>query len=602
MKQFLFLFLFVLPISLRFAFSAFCDTVETESPQTERSVSEKSEVLEFTDLAVELYKKKKLFHKKSYPALRKSYCFTFEKDHKRQIDFIWGGKDEPFRKYLDEHPAVKELFLVSVNPKTDDLGAAMKLFKDIWEKYPKEFEKYPSLAVAVSLVWDNERSVHRSPVGQHQSVLPPEQVDALGNFYYYAHVENSMGERIQYLPWEFLTLLVNHTTPYEERKWALKQYIPKRTNAGKIYSDVPYDAKMLEKAGKPKLSNTNWNLENQRSLGGVCTCQADFAVRVGKSIGVPAFYCTGNGRRGAHAWVMWIEITAISARGMKASLQSEGRYFSDFYYVGGTEHPWKNQRTTDRELARELDGIGHDTLACRFSNLIVDAYEHIAAVENLKEEQQIDFLSQLIDLNPFCSWAWNRIADGIAQGTFSNKSTIKLNRLMPQLLTTYQQHPDFTWEIFKKTIEFKPWKKQRTDNFSKFCDLYEDRNRADLACKVRLEYAALLEQEGRIAEALGGLARTCMKFPQDGVFVQDVLKAMERLSRLEPDKRKNNVRAMASFYKSFLPKLDENTKKEQSGYYADCCKHGIDVFTEAGDKEAAIFYSRQLANIKNIKK
>ena len=47
--------------------------------------------------------------------------------------------------------------------------------------------------------------------------MPADLAVALDNFDYLVKTESVMQGRIQYVPWEFLTLVVNHRTPRVER-------------------------------------------------------------------------------------------------------------------------------------------------------------------------------------------------------------------------------------------------------------------------------------------------------------------------------------------------------------------------------------------------
>ena len=79
--------------------------------------------------------------------------------------------------------------------------------------------------------------------------------------------------------------------------------------------------------------------------------QADYAARVGKSIGVPAEYVRGESNSGGlHAWVMWVELRTVTKTSIVFSLQSHGRYRTDHYYVGTLQDPQTGRRITDREL------------------------------------------------------------------------------------------------------------------------------------------------------------------------------------------------------------------------------------------------------------
>ncbi len=557
----------------------------------------------FDDVALDLYKKGRLFDKKSYPALRKAYAYCFAGKNDAAIAKAWGDESSPFRRFMQEHDTIREMFFLSIDPEKggDNIPAALGLMKAIWEKYPKEFEAFPALAIAVSLVWDNPRgSLHSSPIGQHNAIDPPDEADALANFFYYSNVDKAMGDRIRFMPWEFLALLVNHKTPLAERKWALANYLPKRQGIGKIYKEVPYDMTMYEKKGDPKLSGLPMTLPNEVAYGGVCSCQADFAARVAKSIGVPAYSVAGEGRHGTrHAWVMWIEIDDVSATGMKCSLQSEGRYFNDNYYVGTTRDPAKNTGTTDRDLAMKLYSIGSDATAYRLSLLALKAFDQIAAAESLPTSKQLDFLGKVIDLNPLATDGWRRVAGMVRDGQIDKKDGTALKKFPNLLFRQLAAFPDFTWEVFDNLVSYEPWKKQRGENYGKLCAFYEAAKRPDLACKARMTFAKYLAEEDRVPEALKGLAATCVMFPEEGATVPQILDEMDRLCELVPDRAELNRKAMATFYKAFLPKIQQKRGKTSSPYCMNVYERGIKAFSAAGDTASASFYQSELRRLQS---
>lgn len=558
----------------------------------------------FDELTLELYKKKKLFDKKSYGDLRKSYAFDFEQNHASEIVQAWGGPEEPFRKFLDEHPLIKELFFLAINPDKggDNVPMVLILMKEIYEKYPKEFETYPALAIAVSLVWDQpERGVRfGSVMRQHKAAEPPDQAGALENFQFYSNVEKSMGDRIRFMPWEFLSLLINHKTSLSDRRWALKNYLVKRPGIGKIYGTVPYDDKMLAKTAEPRLAGVEYTLPNMLARGGVCSCQADFSTYVAKSIGAPAFSVAGDGRYGGrHAWVMWIEIQDISAQGMRCSLQSEGRYFDDHYYVGDTYEPWSSRATTDRALAMKLHSIGRDTAAYRQSILALRAFDRITAAESLTARQQLDYLGKVIELNPYSTDAWQRITTMIRNGEFEKKDANLLKKHFGIFFRTFAQHPDFTWEVFDDFISFEGWQKNRGENYGKLCSLYEQAKRPDLACKARLKYGKTLAGDGKIVEALKGLAGTCLLFPDEGAIIPEILNEMERLCLVESmEDTQANYRSLAAFYKSFVPKVPKKRSAWRSKYCVDVHERAIRVCEKINDTAATSYFQAELQKVK----
>lgn len=586
--------------------SVFVFSDEKEEPETRKPVVEKTAVetepVGFDELSLELYRKNKLFDKKSYADLRKAYAYDFDRQYEKNLDFAWGKKSESFRKFMDENTAIRDTFFLAINPGDggDNVPTALYLMKEIWEKYPETFKNYPSLAIAVSLVWDNPgRAIHSGPVGQHKAVDPPEQAEALANFYYYSHAEKAMGDRIRYMPWEFLALLVDHKTPLKERQWALTNYLPKRTNIGKIYGEVPYDFKMLDGKADPKLSTREMSLPNMLQYGGVCSCQADFATRVGKSVGAPAFYATGRNQYGGlHAWVMWIEIDDISSRGMRCSMKSEGRYFGDNYYIGSTREPWSGKGTTDRALAVKLYSIGVDTPGYRQSVLALRAFDRIAAVESLTTRQKLDYLGKVVELNPYSMDAWRRMAGMVREGLFDKKDASILKKHFGTMMKTFAMHPDFIWEVFDDFISFEGWQKLRGENYGKLCSLYETANRPDLVCKARLKFAGELAAEGKVAEALKGLAATCLKYPKEGTILPEVLNEMDRLCQSEPEKTEANYRSLASFYKAFMPKVPKKRGGSPSDFCVNVYERGIRVFEQVGDAKAVSIGQTELQQLK----
>src|SRR5262249_24071185 len=150
-----------------------------------------------------------------------------------------------------------------------------------------------------------------------------------------------MEGRIRYVPWEFLKHVVNHRTPESERQWSMQRVAGGRAMYGKCYSAVPYDHEMLKSHSQvAQLNGKEYTLPNLLTFGGVCAMQADFASRVGKSVGVSAEYVTGEAAGGElHAWVMWVELKQATATGLQFSLESHGRYFGDKFYVGHLRDP-----------------------------------------------------------------------------------------------------------------------------------------------------------------------------------------------------------------------------------------------------------------------
>ena len=234
-----------------------------------------------------------------------------------------------------------EFFIACVSE--DDFVAAYKILQLLHQKYRKAFDNYGHLAIATALTWDNEQNVDRYDhhANRTHSVMPTTLLRDVANFEYFVEMAEAMQGRAQYLPWEFLIYMVNDRTPRAEREWAVENFVARRSMYGKCYSDVPYDREMLKTGSRVcRLAGSEYSLPNLLQLGGVCAMQADFAARVGKSIGVPAEYVRGESAGGDHhAWVMWVELKHVSRTGISFTLESHGRYRGDKYYVGHLRDP-----------------------------------------------------------------------------------------------------------------------------------------------------------------------------------------------------------------------------------------------------------------------
>src|SRR5262249_28565491 len=152
---------------------------------------------------------------------------------------------------------------------------------------------------------------------------------------------------IKGLPHEFLVFVVDHKTPIDERKWAQK-FVATQKGTSSWHQSIEYDKGMLktEQTGKgpgPKLAGHEYTLQNIKKYDGVCDQQADCVAGVGKSLGQPSVYVSGESSyRGRHAWVMWVSVLKSSKDGLRFNLVSDGRtrgFERDAFYVGFVHEP-----------------------------------------------------------------------------------------------------------------------------------------------------------------------------------------------------------------------------------------------------------------------
>lgn len=552
-----------------------------------------------TDLA-DLQKAKKLLNRKEYPAIRKLFARQFEQLHAEQLQQSFEGEGADLKKWFDEHPEQLEEFYTALVPE-DDLPKTLEILIALHKKFPRQLEDYFPLATAVAVTWDNEEGVydyeHHSR--RTHSIYPDDLLGALENFEFFLDTEKVMQGRAQFLPWEFLKHMVNHRTPRKEREWALQNYATKRVGFGKCYADVPYDKEMLRTESEVcKMDGKDYILPNLLTLGGVCAQQADYASRVGKSIGVPAEYVRGQGRFGGwHAWVMWVELKQVTKTGIVFSLESHGRYFDDNYYVGLIDDPQSGKETTDRELELRLHAVGMDTVAFRQTKLIMSAYPALRDAMAWNASEEIIFLNDVIELCPGNEQAWLAVAKLARDGKIETSSYRLINTMFDKLFRTYANFPDFTWKVFDDLVSFQKNTKQRNRYFERLVQLYEAAGRPDLSCEARILLSDYLLEEGKTKEVLAGLAYTIKKFPDEGVFVPKLLDKLEASA----GDIKGSEPQILQLYQELLSLIPPRRGDSPSDFYMQMLKRAGARFEAAGQLQQAQAYAAELQKMKGAK-
>lgn len=548
------------------------------------------------EAVLELYKSGRLLVPKSYNELRAIYARGFAEKHADDIALAFGKDRESMSRWLDENVDVKEELYLALDPECDNIVSALSLFAELKKQFPKRFPAYGELAIATSVVWDKGgNGVY--DFGGHQrrtqSILPEKRVGAIENFKYLVDAEKMMGGRVRFLPWEFLVHVVNHRTAIDERKWALSNYVQNRIGFGKCYHDVPYDHGML-KGQPPQLAGKTYTLDNIRRFGGVCAMQADFAGRVGKSLGVPSEYVSGESRGGErHAWVMWVELLGVSKGKIAFELKSYGRYRGDRYYVGHLADSHSGRRITDRQLELRLHTVGLNPQNKRHAELVMKSFPALRDKTEMSVVQQIHFLHEVMQLSPGNEQAWLALAAMTRDGKVDKSHSRKMTPLLDQLFITFAKFPDFTWEVFVDLIAFHDSPKQKNLLYERLVNLYVQAKRPDLACRAVLKYADVLAAEDKGRQAIAALASTIMAFPDEGRFVPKMLDAIESLC----PKVAGSEKQLVVLYQALLPKIPQRRGKTPQPYCIAMYKRGITLFEKSGHPELAASWRLALTKL-----
>jgi len=544
---------------------------------------------------LDLHKANKLFDKTEYKAVRAAAAKVFEARHAALIKETLGPDHEALSAWLEKQKDLKEELYSAIDPQRDDIERVFAVFRDLWKDNPDAVAKYPNLAIAVSVVWDQPQHVY--DYRPHQRRTKSELPDGYLKFghleefrYHVSHAKAVQGKepfsRLEVLPWEFQVYLVDQRTPIDERDWAVKNYLPKRVMLGKIYQEIEYDKEMLRTQSEVcKLNGKNYTLQDIKQYGGVCAMQADFAARVGKSLAVPAAYVGGQSQDlGLHAWVMWVEVKAANKSAVNFKLESWGRYLGDHYYTGTLRDPQTGLEILDRDMERRLSAAATDRSGRRQADLAMEFFVEVAEANKFDAKKKIQFLRDVLRTSAFNEAAWQEMARMARDGEATGENKTAVLEQTDRLLTVFSQYPDFSWKVAGDLVSVQTDKLIRNRFYEKLITVYETAKRPDLASEARLKWADFLGEEKKHSLAATGLAYTIKKFPDEGRYVPKMMdKLKENCSQFSSGKE-----YLGKTYLELLKTMSPKRGTEVTKYFLKMSADALAFFkAEKKTKEAA---------------
>jgi hypothetical protein len=539
------------------------------------------------------------FGKGEYKYVRGVFARYFEQKFAAEIKAGLGDKYSEIMKWLAENPDVKETLFTAIDPEFDDVEKALAVFAELYGTGPEKVKTHASAAIACAVVWDNPAAVYdyRPHQVRTKSILPGGVMTnrAKENFLYLVDHETQLKGQVQLLPWEFLVHVVNHYTPTDEREWAIDKYLKRRVGIGTSYKDIVYDKEMLRtKSELCRLNGKPYTLAGIKDYGGVCAMQADFACRVAKSLGVPAEYVGGEANFGGlHAWVMWVELKSVTKEKIDFALISEGRYFTDQYYVGHLKDPRTGKMTTDRAMELRLATVGAAPQNGRQADLLMRFYPVVKERKNLNARGQAAYLGKVLELFPHADRAWRDLAALYKERKQTEPS--EALKYANKAFTTFLNYPDLSWELFDDLLTPVKEKSTRAEQFNRLVLRYEALNRPDLACEARIKFAEYQAEAKEYKKAADGLAQTIRKFPTEGRYVP---KMMEKLQDVCTAYGKNGTELLAKFYVQILPQIPPKRGDEVSEYCVKMYQQAVDFFKKNGKAKEADVLELQMNRIK----
>lgn len=272
----------------------------------------------------------------NYPGVAGSYNPTDQP--------IGKGLSPRLQDWLVSNQEFSEEFF-SILKNVDNVPKVFAILDGLYREDPERFARYPSLALAVSVVYD----VPPPPYWPHQQVteaaFPRKMKDPAATFDYLAG-EDALGHtyfNLRQLRAEELKFVVDVAAPVAELRWSQGAVSLPLDQLEGAYRMVRYRTDRSAKEALMVWSGKPYTLQAILDDGGICIDQSYFASQVGKARGVPTLMFLGAGQDGRHAWFGFL------GSDQKWRLDV-GRYAEQRLVTGVAFDPQTWQTISDHEL------------------------------------------------------------------------------------------------------------------------------------------------------------------------------------------------------------------------------------------------------------
>jgi len=248
----------------------------------------------------------------------------------------------PAYEALGRNVKLRGLFLDSLSP-YDDQGEAMAVLCRIQLAHSGETINYPELAVALSVVFDQE-----FPDGwphhfvERASVLRSgEGAEERFGFYVRSHREGKLALDPARLTVDQLKFVIDSPVPLEELAYLQGVRMRSLQQLQWLFQAIRYDSGRVER-GQLMWPHGAYRLFTIQKEGGLCVDQSYFTAHTCKAKGIPSIFFLGQGNSGEHAWVGILDSNGRWDFGV-------GKIRREHYPVGQAFDPQTWRRLTDAQ-------------------------------------------------------------------------------------------------------------------------------------------------------------------------------------------------------------------------------------------------------------
>ena len=272
----------------------------------------------------------------------------FPKSPDQHAYFADSAAQDIFHQLSLHGQQLPNLLIRSLDP-DDDAEKAVEILCRIAASDPENTLRYPQLAVALAVVFDQpfpETWPHPFVANGDLPKFAGDAAKAAVERFTFCMTSITAGQ-FHFDPAKLsvrdLTFAIDSPLHVDELRY-IQQVELKRGPATltELYSAIRYDVGRANR-GEFRWPHGKYALIEIGKRGGICADQAHFVAHTGKSKGIPTLFFFGQGRSGGHAWVGYLE------RPGKWEL-NVARYEGENYPVGVAWDPQTWRRLTDAQF------------------------------------------------------------------------------------------------------------------------------------------------------------------------------------------------------------------------------------------------------------
>ncbi len=208
---------------------------------------------------------------------------------------------------LSNQPFSEEFFSL-VRP-VDKLPMVFAILEGLHRRDPQRFARYPSLALAIAVVYDVPPPLWWPHFQVSEEALARHLPNPAAPFDWFTH-EDLLGRtyhQLGRLRAEELKFVVDAAAPIPELAWS-QQAVPFGLDGFEgAYQMIRYRTDRTTSTAAMVWSGSPYTLPAIYEQGGICVDQAYFASEAGKARGIPTLLFNGAGQDGHHAWFGFLD-------------------------------------------------------------------------------------------------------------------------------------------------------------------------------------------------------------------------------------------------------------------------------------------------------